>query len=338
MHKREPYDPRKHGISYSKISDWLGCRQKAAFAAQGVVPVSPSYPLTFGTIVAEVQQHVHRGIGEGKITKLPGPKRIKRYVSMAEKQWQKENPKAGQKALEYLDTSCALAEVIMPEYFKYWKKNLFEMKWDSTLTERFHKIPVKVSGHIEVNINAKMDSAYWLYRKVRSKKDRRKFVKKKSLWLFENKTSSQIVVDKLVETIPIGLQHGMYMIALEHLFGKLPKGVLYNYIRRPGTYRRKEEPSGEYAQRCLTDIKKRPEFYFIRIEMVTDKDEVTRVKGELQGIILEYLKWLDGMREHSVGSLTHYRNTGECNGKFGLCPFLPICSRNDYTFFSGGPK
>jgi hypothetical protein len=335
MKKNEPYDPRKHGISYSKISDWLECRQKARFQVDGVKPIAPSYPLTFGTVIAEIQSHAHRGIATGKITKVPGKKRIRRYTKYAEEAWLKENPKASQKALEYLELSCALAEVIMPEYFKYWRDNLFTMEWDDKLTERFHKIPLKVSGYDEVFLNQKMDSAYWLKKKIRNrKKGTTKTVRR--LWLFENKTSSKIVEQDLVDTLPIGLQHGMYMIGLEYLYGKLPRGVLYNYIRRPGTYRRKDEPVNEYAERCLEDIKKRPEFYFIRLEMVTDKDEVNKVREELQGIIIDYLRWLDQIKKYPNGALAHYRTTGACMGRYGRCSYLAICSQNDYTFYTKG--
>jgi hypothetical protein len=261
----------------------------------------------------------------GNITKLPARKRIIRYVKWAEEVWLKQNPRASKKALEILQLSCALAEGLLPVYFRYWKKSLFEMKWDDGLTEVFHKMPFQVTGHDNVPINTKMDSAYW----VRQKRRNKKFVRK--LWLFETKTSSRINEDDLIETLPIGLQHAIYMMALQHIYGKMPRGVLYNYIRRPQIYRRKEEEIQDYVKRCVADAKKRPDFYFLRLEMVTDKDEVEEARGEVQGIINEFLKWIDG-------KVIHYRSTNSCIGRYGRCPYLPICANDDWTFFTGGPS
>lgn len=334
---REPYDPRKHGISYTTIADWMDCRQKGRFWVEGVYPIAPSYPLTFGTVIHECLGSIHQAIAQGRCTKLPGRKRIRRVVAAAEEAWHKENRRASKKAIEQLELACALAEQMLPQYFRFWKKTLFTMEWDDKLTERFHKIPFKVTGHDEVMLNVKMDSAFFLRKIIRSRK---KGTKKKvrRLWLFETKTSSKIVPESLAETLPIGLQHGIYAIGLEHLYGKLPRGTIYNFIRRPGLYRRKDEDFRDYAERCGEDVAKRPEFYFIRIPIVTDKDEVSLVRAELQGIILDYLKWLDQIRKHPTGALVHYRRTGACDGKFGPCPFIPICTRNDYTMFKGGPK
>lgn len=326
--KREPYDPEKHGISYSTLSDWLTCRQIALFRAKGVKSKIPSYPLTFGNIGHDVLKSAHIGVATGKITKLPGPKRVAKWVAHAETEWRKQNPHASVKALEKLDLACALAEVTMTEYFKYYRKSFLTTRWDDKLTERLHKIPFKVTGYTSININVVMDSSYWLSKTIKSGKNKGKKVDR--LWLFETKTSSRIVEQDLIDTIPLGLQHGIYMIALEHLYGKLPRGVMYNFIRRSSMYQRNNENSRDFAQRVLEDIRKRPDYYFVRIEMVTDRDEVRRVKAELQGLIHEYIQWYKG-------KTIHYRTTSACLGKFGRCQYLPICSEGDYTFFEGGP-
>jgi hypothetical protein len=319
----DSYDPRKHGISYSTISDFLECRQRARFRADRVQSKIPSYPLTFGIIGHHVLKTAHVGIATGEITKIPGRKRVAKWVQLAETEWKKQNREASPKSLETLDLACAIAEITMPEYFKYWKKSLFEMAWDDKLTERMHKVPFQVSGYTEIVLNVVMDSSYYLRRIKNGKRFR-------SLWLFETKTSSRIVEGDLIDTIPIGLQHSIYMIAIEHLYGRLPRGVLYNFIRRSSVHRRKEEPSREYAERVLEHIQKDPSHYFIRIEMVTDRDEVAKARGELQGIINEYIKWYEG-------KVIPYRSTNACINKYGRCPYLPICSNDDYTFFTGGP-
>jgi hypothetical protein len=318
MRKNKPYTPDRESVSYSMLVDFAECKEKARFRASGMKSKIPSYPLTFGSINHEVLGLVHQKIGEGKITKVPGRKRVAHYVKKADEEWRKQNPRAGEKATEFMELSCGLVEEILPRYFKYWKKDLFVMKWRTDLTEQFHRIPFQVSGHDEVDLNMRMDSAYEIEKGV-----------EKGLWLFETKTSSKIVEDDLIDTLPMGLQNGMYLKGLTHMFGVVPRGVLYNFIRRPGIYRRKEESIKDYAARCGEDVDKRPEFYFIRISIDHTVESAAETETQLQGAVLEYVKWRQGKR-------MHYKNTSACLGKYGRCAYLPICAHGDFSNFYGG--
>jgi hypothetical protein len=321
-----PYDPLKHGVSYSMLSDFMECRQKSRFRATGVKTKGVPLPLVYGTIVHEILDLAHTGIAAGEITKIPGRKRVEFWCRKAEEIWIKQNPHASTKSLSNLELSLALAEAVMPAYFRFHRKTLFKMKWDDTLTEKFHKFKFKIAGYTEVPILVKMDSAFWQptrNRKTRKLTDR--------LWLFETKTGARIDEAEIVDLLPMSLQQNIYLIALHRVTGKKPRGAVRNFVRRPGLYRRKDEPLVKYKDRVVEDVEKRPEHYFKRFRLLADGTELEKCKGDLQGVLVEFIKWWEG-------KTIHYRSTNACKGQYGFCTYWPICAQNDWSTFTGGPE
>jgi len=145
----------------------------------------------------------------------------------------------------------------------------------------------------------------------------------KSLWLFENKFKGRIEAGNLMNQLPLDLQVHIYLYALAKETGRKPKGVLYNIIRRPQLKQKKNEPLSDFIARIGEDVKKRPEFYFIRFEVGIMSREMKDFESDLEAMIHDYVMWYRGKR----GT---YKNGAHCLQPYP-CRYLPICSQNDMS-------
>jgi len=301
------YVPSRDGITQGLIGSWMECKQKARIFLQGYSSKYTSMALTYGTIGHAVLESVYQDIQSGALSLFPLPEDIKHYITHVEKLWRKENPRADKSALEYLEHSLLLAEATLPKYFEYWSKDLKKMKWLNL--EQGFKIPFETRDGRKVFIRGKMDGVFEMNKKT---------------WLFESKFKSQIVEANLVDTLSYDLQVLLYSWALYKLTGKVPAGVLYNIVRRSGMKQGAKETVGQYIERCKKDIEKRPEYYFLRLEISLTKGDIVMFEEELNDIVTDFLNWWEGKSGH-------YKNTGMCIGKYGQCRYLPICSANNYN-------
>jgi hypothetical protein len=265
--------------------------------------------LTYGSIVHAALDMAYSDIRAGKLRTIPTEEQVKTYLKKVEKLWETENPKADVKALEQKETSLMLAEITLPPYFEFWRKDLKEMQWQA-LEEEF-KIPY-ASTHGNTFLKGKIDGVFT--------------TKGEKLWLLETKTKSIIREDLMIDTLPIDHQNLFYLSATWEKGGKVPSGCLYNVIRRIGLEQKKTETLGQYKERCKEDIAKRPEFYFLRLEISVGKDEMLDYRKQLMEQVNEFLMWWKG-------ELGTYRNTSQCETKYGACPYLGKCTgcHNNYV-------
>ena len=326
MERTGKYDPRTHGVSYSMLSDFMSGRQKARYRIQGIKSKAPAFALTFGSVAHEVLDVAYNEIARGVITTVPDRDHIMGWIAMAEKTWNKANPGASTKALQFLELSLLYAEAVFPHYFEFYADTIFKMEWDESLTEKFHRFPFKIAGYETIPILVKMDSAYWktaILKKTKKKVSR--------LWLFETKTSSRIDEANIVDLLPSSLQQNIYMLALHDVVGTKPKGATRNVIRRPGQRRGQKETLKDFGVRIEADIKKRPEHYFKRFSLLSDDYELELCRSDLQGVLVDFLKWFDGKS-------IHYRNTNECDGKYGRCQYTEGCLMGNWGAFNKEPE
>ena len=302
------YDVARDGITQSLLGTWLACRQKARWYLQGYSPRTSSLALTYGTIGHAVLEHVYKDLLNKKTRTMPDPEDIRKYIGRVEDIWRKENPRADKKLLEHLEFSLLIAEATLPAYFKYWVKDLKEINWKDL--ERQFAVPYITADGRKTIIRGKMDGVF----------------NSPKLWLFENKFKSMIEESDLVDTLPFELQIMLYTWALKKLDEQIPQGVLYNIIRRTCLRQKKEETLIQFADRCVEDIKTRPEFYFIRMQISITPKEMVAFEGELEDMVVDFMDWWEGIAGH-------YKNTGHCIDKYGRCNFLPLCSRKDFQSF-----
>ena len=310
--KKKFYDPKTDGVTCSLLSTFLDCREKARLHLQGWTPTSASMALTFGSIVHKIDEWVRDDIRSGKMTKPPGELKIKNLIKKVEKLWHEDNPRAGSQELEYLELSLLMAEGVLPSYFKYWYKDYTDLKWENVEGE--FKVPFSVKDRqgnkYETFLRGKIDGSFKL--------------KSGGTWLFETKTKSRIDEGILADILPFDMQANIYLSVLRRIEKKNPSGLLYNIIRRPSLRQRKNESIKSFADRITLDVKERPDWYFVRMEMSVDPTEMDRFEMGLEDLVSDFLLWW-------AGESGHYKNTGHCQNKFGLCPFVGICLRDDRT-------
>lgn len=304
----ERYNVDKDGTNASLLGRWLSCREKARLYLLGWTPRRIGAGRIFGIIVHGVQDAIYSDIQSGALDSLPSPKRIKREIAKMEKVWRRQNPRADAETLKLLELNLTLAESIMAVYFQFWHNDLNRMDWYS-LEHKF-KVPIA-----DTHLIGRMDGNF------------KPMKGKKVLWLFETKTKSRLGdhgESNLVDILPHELQTNLYLGAMIVMYKEVPGGLLLNIIRRPGFKLKKNEGPKAFATRVAADVKRRPEYYFVRIRMTVDRNDVQRMRREHEALVRDFTRWARGKGEH-------YRNSGECENKYGTCEYLKICSGGDYT-------
>lgn len=303
------YNYEKDGITQGALAMFQTCREKTRLFYEGWTPKRESPALVYGSIVHGVLELVYDDVRKKKLTKIPSSRKIGKYVDKVGDIWTKERKRLTPQQREFLEVSLGIAEAIMPTYFSYWwKEDLREIKWKN-LESQFD-IPYRTSTGYRTRLRGKKDGIFTNPR----------------MWLFETKTKSILNEGNLLDTLWFEFQVNFYLFAMRKTTGKFPAGVLYNIIRKSSLYRRKHETLAGYAKRVADDVARRPEFYFVRFEVVVKPDEMRAFEKELDALVIEFIRWLKGKGGH-------YKNTGACESKYGSCPFLPICSSQDYTEF-----
>lgn len=305
------YDPFRDGVTYSILASFAECREKTRLSLKGHTSNRSSFSLVFGGITHWLIEQIYLEVQKKRLTKPPSSPVIRTKLDQLTSIWKTENPFPDPDTIEHFELTMAILEPLMGLYFKHWKAD-FEREW--TKLEHEFKIPLKINspllGEVTVPIRGKMDGAF----QVSSKK---------RLRLFETKTKSRMDEGNLVDILPFELQINIYMWALRRLEKRRPVGVLYNIIRRPGLRPRKGELFPQFAERIVHDIKARPDWYFVRMEMDVTERELDKFEGELIDLVTDFIHWWKGKSGH-------WKNSNFCENKYGVCWALGICSRQDF--------
>ena len=299
------YDPERDGVSQTLLGKWLACRQLARYDLQGWTPKTVSLSLTNGTIGHAILQHVYEGQRKKELGVVPSKEQFTRIIKLVEKIWLAENPRPTKNMLQDLEFALLNAEVVMPIYFDYWKEDFKKMVWEKLEGE--FKIPYQTKDGRKTFIRGKMDGVF----------------KRNGLWLFESKFKGMINEGDILDTLSIDLQVMLYLWALGKGYKLAPSGVLYNVVRRPGLKLGASETLPALGKRIVKDIQKRPEFYFFRFEVATDKDDIAKWSAEFEQMLTDFLDWWQG-------KAGHYKNTGSCITKYGRCWGLTPCVENKF--------
>lgn len=146
-------------------------------------------------------------------------------------------------------------------------------------------------------------------------------------WVFETKTASpQVLNNDYIDRVKIDSQVSGYMFAAKKLLGVMPRGVLYNVIKKPSIRLKRGESRVAFCTRVEQEYTKFGQMkeYFVRHELLVDHSQVKRwlkMTDKIGREIIEYFK-----SEENVAF--PMRNTGQCIGKYGACPYLEICITN----------
>lgn len=304
--KKKFYDYQTDGVTQGLLTTWMSCRMKAKYFLEGWSSGKTSSALTYGTIIHGILEIVYDLIRQKKLKSPPDIKLIKSLTKKVEAQWLKENPGVAKYVLEDLDMCLLIAEATLPAYFKYhWKEDFKELKWKQ-LEQQF-AIPYTLKDGRKIIIRGKKDGVYG----------------DKTIKLFETKTKSQINLDDLTDSLWFELQINLYLWAIKKTYKQIPGGVNYNIIRKTSLNIKSGESKLVYAKRLADDINKRPDFYFIRLNISITKQEMEQFEKELEAMLTDFVDWCEG----KSGT---YKNTSQCHGKYGTCSSMGLCSKKDF--------
>ena len=300
------YSIEVNGVTQSLINNFLTCRMYAKLSIlEGWSSLRPSGALSFGTLAHHVLEHVYGAVILDKDA-YPDPKDnsfINRLIDQSVTAYMREKgQRLGAGETTTLESHAGLLGVILPEYFKHWKKNDLAKRWLS-LEKEFE---VKIS---DIKVRGKIDGVY----KSNGK-----------LFILDHKTKAYISEDTISGLLSFDLQMLLYLTATSMMSNIKPAGCLYNIIRRPNIKKGKKESSSQFLKRLGDDIRKRPEHYFIRYELAVVPSDLVEFKKEFEVILNEFRLWV-------TGKTPTYKNTQACAGKYGLCKYVNVCANGDYS-------
>lgn len=306
------YDPMRDGVSQTMLGLWLECREKSRLnTLMGLTPKGCSKPLTHGTISHAAVEEYNKGLQNKTIRKLDDAYNlVKSWVEIGYTSWKAENPNADSYALEFAEESAAILFVLLPRYFKFWWSVDASVSWEK-VEERF-----RVSIGAAADIVGQYDGVF------------RPRGALKELWLMETKNKAQFA-DRMMEFLPLDSQLGIYLTALHHSTQEDPTGVRYNLIRRPGERRKVNESLTSFVSRIESNVAKDPAHYFVRYNIKLDAWEKREHRARTVRLVNSFVHWWK-TEDHSKRDLLW--NSQACDGRYGVCPNLSICSHRDKSF------
>lgn len=248
------WNPYEHGISYSALSKFLNDRERFRIrAVEGLSPGGVSDALAFGNVFHYLLEWYSSGI---------------RTASGLQRKLNQHLTKSG--ADQDARKLAEIARRIMLLYVEHWDdSNKLYLEQES----EFY-CPVRLKNGNSIPIVGKRDALY------RSQDN-------KFLYLQENKTKSQVDHIWLESALPHNLQTMMYCYSIWKDYKEMPKGFLYNIIRKPGLKQRAKERDTEFFKRIEDDIVARPEHYFIRYTVELGPNDVENFATRVLMPILE---------------------------------------------------
>lgn len=163
------------------------------------------------------------------------------------------------------------------------------------------------------------------------------------LYLWERKTTSDEIDNVGTDfwrRLMLDRQLALYQLEIEERLGETP-AVLYDVIKKPGgdpklkksITRRKDESDeqlqarkdaeretlAEFATRMMNTMLEEPGAFLVRREVHRTREQVDEVLAELEETAAE----IDSYRGR------YPRNDAACSARFGICPFLGVCTGVD---------
>ena len=319
------YDPARDGVTHGLLSTFLDCREKARLFLLGWSGAYSNFHLVFGTVTHRILQEAYSQHRAGKLQRYPDAAWVRKTIAKLYAQWKKENPNPHEKALNIIEEVMMKAQAILPHYFKYWRKDFEDVQW--LQVEAAFKLQWTIDAppssykkgidNAETFLRGRIDGAYTLPNSV-------KRAYRLSPRLLETKSRTSIDEEGLVDTMPHNRQTNLYLSALRKMTGREPRSVTMNIIRKPMLRQKQKESWAGFARRIELDVQSRLEWYFVRMEMVVDPQDLNRSEAELDNLISDFLLWWNGKSGH-------YKNSNSCKPiGFGPCPYLRVCGHNDY--------
>jgi hypothetical protein len=213
------------------------------------------------------------------------------------------------KKLEELELIYKLVETVAPIYFAYYAKD-FGNDYNTIATEQIFKIPYN-----QTYLNGCLDHIY-------------EFLPEDTLNFRDHKFLSVIDEDGITDTLYLDPQVNIYCIALEYLFGRIPKTFYLNIIRRPRDLPKKGQSVEQYCQKIKKDIISDFPHWFKRIPYtILLEEHYAWRRNILVPVINDIERWVQE-------GYPRYINTEALVSRYGKCSmFQLLTSDNDVGFY-----
>lgn len=148
-------------------------------------------------------------------------------------------------------------------------------------------------------------------------------------WIFETKTASaQSLNEDYFERVKIDSQVTGYMHGGKKILGVMPRGVIYNVIKKPSIRLKAGETLVAFQRRCFEEYTHfaKEKSYFTRTEvMVSDHrlESWTQTTNYLIQNLAEKI-------ERGTSEIWPM-NTGACKAYFSTCPYMNACVTGKYN-------
>lgn len=300
------FKPVLDGVSQSQIQDFAKCPQKWMYRINGLRLPEVEATTNFGNIMHSLLEGLYKTVAKGN-----DPAKFSVTKALAEHR--KKNPGVNP---EQMERECAIAEVMFAFYRQYYRKDL--------TTKKFYAVESRftASDGLPMPAYAILDAVY------RDTKDQ--------YWCMEHKFWGRIDEAGLDLVLGFDFQSLLHMVLLDNAIaevgdGPKSRGVLYNIVRKPQLRQKQDESLRDFCDRLAKDVESRPEWYFIRREIVFSEADKKRFRDR------ELASLLGKMKDVAEGRCGVYRVSMNCLQPW-KCEFLEACASNSLLSLVKRPR
>lgn len=311
------YDPARDGVTFSLLSTFLDCREKARRYLQGWSGGFQGFALVFGTITHRVMQEAYHP--DTRPEGVPTKAWVVGVLNAIEVRWREQNPRPRARDEEIMQEALAKAQAMLPAYFRYWREdfNPEHVTWLSV--EQTFRIPYTARTRkgkvLKTFLRGKRDGSFSYPSGRLSGRVR----------LFETKTRNHVDEQELLDTMTFNRQINLYLSALRSQTDRPPVAALQNIVRKPLLRQKTKEDWAQFSKRIEADVAARPDHYFTRMDMRVSPADIDRAEAELEDLVADFLQWW-------AGESGHYKNDKSCIVYGSRCPYLTLCGSEGKNF------
>lgn len=289
--------PYKGGVSFSKLSDWLECRERFRLSAiEGLEEKEPfNHRMEYGSIWHSGEEAVAEGKAWKSAMKAKGTELIATY------------PEAEAEINKWVDIAIHQFKA----YLAYWQSHPSTRRRKYYMNEQRFRVAYRLPSGRTIFLKGFIDAA---------------FTEAGNPYIQENKTKGTIYEEGITGGLPTNLQTALYLIAHnKHPRFPTAKGVLYNVIRRPLSEKhpirpRKNESHPQFMKRMVEVIESKPDYYFMRWKaVITPRDLMNVKRWCIDPILEQFTDWWEWI---TTGEPWRLATKEECE-RLGAKPNLP---------------
>lgn len=301
------YSLSEIGMTQSLLSNFCLCEQRFVYAVNKWKPKKSSSALVFGSLIHELLDKTYTLYDRHK--KIALSTQIDNWIEL----FFEEEKVVGIQPdeIEFMKTK---AYIMITNYILHWKADFGGKKFEQI--EKTDSVMLDAGKEIENDNTHDIDVLF------RFKKDGLYLDKQHDRWIMESKCYSRIEEEVMAKTLLMDFQNLTYTLTEIELNQKPVKGVLRNILRNPGNKLNATDNLKTFADRLDKEMKKKPDYYFMRYEIPYSKKDIETFKQSFFKLLCRLNAFI--LKNLSQKGGTPERNYCACEGKY-LCPYIDAC-------------